>query len=288
MKQILIQLDTDPHPSPFDQIVAYDAGVDAILAYGGVGPDDVPDLVQGAFFTRGPKDLASLAIWVGGSNVSLGEELLAAVERTFFGPFRVSAMLDCDGCNTTAAAGVARLTTALDLAGRRAVIVGAGPVGLRSAVLLRRLGADVAVCGLPADLFGDRPHRRARGLGIAEGLDLPVLEPADGAALAAALDGAAVVLAAAPAGLQVLPQAAWSAIASIEVLADYSATEPAGIEGIAPTADLDEQDGRRVLGALAIGGPKMKVHRACVRRLFEQNDLVLDVDGVYAVAAELL
>ena len=42
------------------------------------------------------------------------------------------------------------------------------------------------------------------------------------------------------------------------------------------------------LGALAIGQPKMKVHKACVRRLFERNDQVLDIDAVYTVARELV
>ena len=48
-------------------------------------------------------------MWVGGSSVGAGEEVLAAVEEAFFGPFRVSAMLDSNGCNTTAATTVARL-----------------------------------------------------------------------------------------------------------------------------------------------------------------------------------
>ena len=63
MKKILIQLDTDEHPSTFDAIVAHDAGVDALLRYGGIEPDVVKGLVQSAFFTRGPKDLASMAVW---------------------------------------------------------------------------------------------------------------------------------------------------------------------------------------------------------------------------------
>jgi methylenetetrahydrofolate/methylenetetrahydromethanopterin dehydrogenase (NADP+) len=50
--------------------------------------------------------------------------------------------------------------------------------------------------------------------------------------------------------------------------------------------DLVEREGKLVLGALAVGGPKMKTHKACVRRLFERNDLVLNIDGVYAVAQE--
>jgi hypothetical protein len=32
----------------------------------------------------------------------------------------------------------------------------------------------------------------------------------------------------------------------------------------------------------------MKVHKACVRRLFESNDQVLDTDAVYGIAKELV
>jgi hypothetical protein len=32
----------------------------------------------------------------------------------------------------------------------------------------------------------------------------------------------------------------------------------------------------------------MKTHKACVDRLFERNDLVLNADGVYAVAREIV
>ena len=71
-------------------------------------------------------------------------------------------------------------------------------------------------------------------------------------------------------------------------LADYNAAEPLGIEGVEAGDDLVERDGTLVLGALAIGGKKMKTHKACVRRLFERSDLVLNADGVYAVAKEIV
>ena len=74
----------------------------------------------------------------------------------------------------------------------------------------------------------------------------------------------------------------------IELLADYNAAEPLGIEGTKATDDLADYDGKLVLGALAIGGPKMKVHKACIRRLFETNDQILDTDAVYEVAKELV
>jgi methylenetetrahydrofolate/methylenetetrahydromethanopterin dehydrogenase (NADP+) len=288
VKKILIQLDTDEHPSTFDSIVAHDADVDDLLRYGGIAPDVVRGLVQSAFFTRGPRDLSTLAVWIGGSSVGAGEEVLAEVEKAFFGPFRVSAMLDSNGCNTTAATSVARLAKEIDLKGRRAVVVGAGAVGLRAAKLLIDEGCDVTVSGIPAARFGDQSYRRARGLTVAEERGMKIVEPADDEELKKVLEGASLVLAAGPAGVEVLPAAIWREIDSIEVLADFNAAEPLGIEDTDAQDDLEEYDGKRVLGALAIGGPKMKVHKACVRRLFESNDVILDVDGVYEIAKGLV
>ena len=287
MKKILIQLDTDEHPSTFDAIVAQDAGVDVLLSYGGIEPDVVRGLVQSAFFTRGPDDLSNTAIWVGGSSVGAGEQVLEQVQEAFFGPFRVSAMLDSNGCNTTAATTVARLANEMDLKGRRVVIVGAGAVGLRAAAILIDEGCDVTVSGIPASRFGDKPYRRARGLGVAEERGMQIAEPQDDDELAKLLDGATLVLAAGPAGVQLLPAALWRGVDSIEVLADFNAAEPLGIEDTEAQDDFAERDGKRVLGALAIGGPKMKVHKACVKRLFESNDVILDVDGVYEIAKGL-
>ena len=104
----------------------------------------------------------------------------------------------------------------------------------------------------------------------------------------AALEGATIVLAAGPAGVEVLRREAWSANPTIELLVDYNAAEPLGIEGIEAGDDLVDRDGKLVLGALGVGGKKMKTHKACVRRLFERSDLVLDADGVYGVALEIV
>ena len=88
------------------------------------------------------------------------------------------------------------------------------------------------------------------------------------------------------------PAAPFAAVSSLVKLPDFlpgmgqlfvdPATLPAG-----PFLAYDH-DGKLVLGALAIGGPKMKVHKTCVRRLFESNDQVLDTDAVYAIAKELV
>jgi hypothetical protein len=287
VKKVLLQLDTDPHPSPFDAIVAHDAGIDVLLSHGSVTPDAVRDLVQGAFFTRGPGD-PSLAVWVGGSDVRAGEEILDKVQATFFGPFQVSAMLDSDGCNTTAATAIAMIATDRDLNGLRAVILGVGPVGLRSAALLAQEGCEVLATSIPGDVLDIDSYRRPRGLAAAEELGIDVREPADRAEMEAALEDANIVLASGPAGVEVIRNEAWSTNPTIEVLADYNAAEPLGIEGIEAGDDLVEREGKLVLGALGIGGKKMKTHKACVRRLFERSDLVLNADGVYAVAKEIV
>jgi methylenetetrahydrofolate/methylenetetrahydromethanopterin dehydrogenase (NADP+) len=289
VKKVLLQLDTDQHPSPFDAIVAHDADVDVLLSHERVKPEEVRGLVQDAFFTRGVDDLGTMAVWVGGRHVATGEEVFAEVQKAFFGPFRVSVMLDSNGCNTTAATTIARIAKARSLDGNRAVVLGLGAVGLRSATLLQQEGCGVTVASLPADLFGDdRPYRRPRGLSVAEELGLDIREPSDRSELEATLDGAQIVLAAGPAGVEVLRRDAWAAAESVELLADYNAAEPLGIEGTKATDDLADYDGKLVLGALAIGGPKMKVHKTCIRRLFESNDQVLDTDAVYAIAKELV
>ncbi|HEY6776271.1 MAG TPA: methylene-tetrahydromethanopterin dehydrogenase N-terminal domain-containing protein [Thermoleophilaceae bacterium] len=287
MKKVLLQLDTDQHPSPFDAIVAQDAGVDVLLSHGSVTPEDVRDLVQGAFFTRAPGD-SSMAVWVGGSDVGEGEKLLDEVQATYFGPFRVSTMLDSDGCNTTAATAVAMIAKDRDLRGRRAVILGVGPVGLRSATLLAQEGSEVLATSIPADVLGTDSYRRPRGLAAAERLGIDAREVADRAEMEAALEGANIVLAAGPAGVEVLRKEVWSASPTVEVLADYNAAEPLGIEGVEAQDELVEREGKLVLGALGVGGKKMKTHKACVRRLFERNDLVFNADGVYTVAKEIV
>jgi methylenetetrahydrofolate/methylenetetrahydromethanopterin dehydrogenase (NADP+) len=289
VKKVLLQLDTDEHPSAFDAIVAHDADVDVLLSYGGVKAESARELAQDAFFTRGPGDLNTIAVWVGGTSVSAGEAVLAEVRKAFFGPFQVSVMLDSNGCNTTAATTIARIAKARSLSGERAVVLGLGAVGLRSAVLLGNEGCEATVAALPPDLFGDdRPYRPPRGLDAARELGLEVREPADRGELEALLDGAQIVLSAGPAGVQVLRRDFWTQHPTIELLADYNAADPLGLEGTKATDDLADHDGKLVLGALAIGGPKMKVHKACVRRLFESNDQVLDTDAVYTIAKELV
>src|SRR2546429_173086 len=190
MRKLLLELDSSRLPSVFDRVVAYDAGADEVMSYGGITEPDVRDLIHGCIFTRGPKDLKNTAVFVGGADIGVGEQLLAAAPQAMFKPFTVSAMLDSNGSNTTAVAA----------GGERKGAAGGGVCGKRVPVGARSGAGGVRGAGLFAT---------------------------------------------------------------------------AG-EGVA------------CFGALAIGNLKMKVHKACIGRLFERNDLVLDAETIADVARELM
>jgi hypothetical protein len=286
MRKLLLHLDSSPLASVFDRIVAYDGGADEVLSYPGVGVDAVRDLVHGAIFTRGPKDLHNTAIFIGGTDMSAGEQLLDAVQQTFFGQMRVSVMLDSNGSNTTAVAAVARLMqTVGDVRGRRAVVVaGTGPVGTRAAGLLSRAGANVAITSRHADEASRvATHIRERFGGAVEAIVV-----ADPSQLASALGGAELLLNAGPAGVQLVPRAAWTAVRSLRVVVDLNAVPPLGIEGVEVTESGTDRNGVKAFGALGVGNFKMKVHKRCIAKLFERNDVVLDAESIGEVARELM
>ena len=284
VRKLLLQLDSSPHPSVFDRVVALDAGADDVMSYGGITPAAVRDLVHGCIFTRGPKDLRNTAIFVGGTDMAAGEQLLAAVQKAFFGPMRVSVMLDSNGSNTTAAAAVAKLQQASgSLTGQRAVVTaGTGPVGLRAAGLLARAGAEVVVTS-----------RRAVDRAVADGLmkrfggRVQTAAMADASQARDVLEGAGVLLNAGPAGVQLVPKAAWSGRGGLRAIADVNAVPPAGVEGVEVRDDGADRDGVAVFGALGVGGLKMKIHRACIERLFARNDAVFDAETIADIAREL-
>jgi hypothetical protein len=284
MKKLLLQLDSSRLPSVFDRVVAYDGGADEVMSYGGVTEDAVRDLVHGAIFTRGPRDLRNTAIFIGGTDMSAGERLLAAVRKAFFGPLRVSVMLDSNGSNTTAVAAVAKLRQAAgDVQGLRAVIAaGTGPVGVRAAGLLAHAGADVVLTSRKPGHAALLDQIQKRFGGTVSAVTLT-----DTSQAADVLEGAALLLTTGPPGVCLVQRSAWAGRSGLRAAADLNAVPPAGIEGVEVMDDGAERDGARVFGAIGVGGLKMKIHKACIARLFERNDLVLDAETIAEVAREL-
>ena len=281
MKKLLYQLDTDALPAVFDNVVAFDGGADHVGAYGGVTSENVGSLVEGAIFTRGPADKRSTAIFIGGSDLLAGEALLAAVKAKFFAKFRVSLMVDCNGSNTTAAAAVALLGQSVPLAGKRVVLLGgSGPVGQRAAILLSREKALVHMVGRRLDVV----QRVCTSLGSRFDCEVKALAAATPAERNAAIEGAHIVLATGAAGVTLLEQPAWQESATLQAVADANASPPAGIDGVQMSDRGRPSHGKLLFGPLGIGALKLAVHRACIGRLFERNDLVLDIEEIYSVA----
>ncbi len=285
MKKLLYQFDTDALPAVFDNVVGYDGGADHISAYGAVTAGNVGGLVEGAIFTRSPKDKKNTAIFIGGSNMAEGQALLAAVRKKFFAKFRVSVMFDCNGSNTTAAAAVAWLSHGRSLAGKRAVVLGGtGPVGQRAAALLAREGASVAITGRKLEVV----QAACASIKSRFGADVAAIAAPTHVERGAAIDGVQIVLATGAAGITLLHEQQWRDSPSLELLADANASPPAGIEGVAMSDRGTLNHGKILFGPLGFGALKLSLHRACIARLFEQNDLLLDAEEIYALAKTMV
>lgn len=284
MKKLLYHFDTDLVPSVFDSVVAYDGGADHVTQYAGIHEDNCSKLVEGAIYTRAPKHKKNTAIFIGGSDLAAGQSLLEAVQRNFFQNFRVSVMLDSSGCNTTAAASVALISRTTSLQDKIAVVLaGTGPVGQRVAMLLAQSGAKVRLTSRKQERSIAACSEMAKRFGVS----LEPIEASDTNSITAALEGAQVVFGAGKAGIQLLEASHWQQHATIEVLADVNTSGSPGFEGILMTDHDMERFGKRIFGGLGIGALKLKLHRACVEKLFASNDHVLDADMIYEIALDM-
>ena len=284
MKKILLQLDCDSFPSVFDAVTAYDAGVDVVLQYGNVTKDNVRDLVYGVMFTRGGEKLKSSAIFIGGSNVSKAEEILEVVKNTFFGNVRNSVMFDPSGCNTTAASAVAKMSKHVDIKGEKVVVLaGTGPVGQRAAALFALEGAQVVLTSRSMD----RAKKAVDEIKRRFGFDITPAAAFDEDSTRRVLEGAVAALCTGAPGVTLIPEKIWKTNPTLKVLGDVNAVPPLGIECMKSSFDGENIEGKILFGSSGIGGLKMKVHRACVERLFERNDQVFDAEAIFDVAKEL-
>jgi len=285
LSKILLCLDTDPQPSVFDAVVAIDAGADQLLRHGSVKPDGVRGLVYGAMFTRGPADLKNTAIFIGGADVAAGEQLLAKTRECFFGPMRVSVMLDSNGANTTAAAAVLCARKHVPLANQTvSVLAATGSVGRRVVRLLARERAHVRVAS----------RQLAKAQQVCDELRQVIpdaqLEPqgtTDETSLSKSLEDAVVVIAAGAPSVELLPENVRRECKQLKVAIDLNAVPPTGIAGIQPHDKAADHNGQICYGAIGVGGLKMKLHKAAIRRLFELNDVVLDAEQIHELGGQL-
>lgn len=286
MRKLLLQLDSSRLPSVFDQVIGFDGGADQIMSYGGVTPEDVRDLVHGCIFTRAPKDLRHTAIWIGGNNMSQGEQLLAMAVDAMFEPLTVSVMLDSNGSNTTAVAAVVKIEQALgNLKGRKVVVLaGTGPVGQRAAGLLARDGANVTITSRKPE----QGEKARQFISARFNVQVEATTMADPARVAEVLEGVEVLLNSGPAGVQMVPKASWMAQKTLKAAVDLNAVPPLGIEGMDVNDAGVVREGVTCFGAFGVGNFKTKLHKRCIGRLFESNNLVLDAEAIADIAREMV
>lgn len=285
MKKILIQLDTDDQYSAFDRVVAIDSGVDEIMSYANVNPENVEALVHGAIFTRKPDDLNNTAIFIGGSKVEAGEKVLAKIKETFFGPMQVSVMIDSNGSNTTAAAAVKCAANHLDFKATEALILGGtGPVGHRCAQILAAQGATVRI----ASRSEERAQETCAEIRQAVPDGKVVACEFSDEGIAAAVDGVNLIIAAGAAGVQFLASDELEGIETLKVAIDVNAVPPVGLQGIDPSSKAIEMTGFTTYGAIGVGGLKMKTHRSAIEKLFVSNDQILNTSEIYSIACSMV
>jgi methylenetetrahydrofolate/methylenetetrahydromethanopterin dehydrogenase (NADP+) len=285
MEKLLFHFDSDDYASSFDAVAAYDGGADHVIQYAKAQIEGIAPLIDGVIFTRPPKQKQYSAIFISGSDMVKGEAIFKGVKQKFFSNFRVSIMLDSNGCNTTAAAGVARITQAMAIAGKKAVVLaGTGPVGQRAAAMLALEGAHVTVTSRQMQ----RAEQVCRHLEELYKVKTVPFEVKDKATTVSSLAGAQIVFAAGKMGIQLMEEDDWRENASIEIMADVNTTPPLGIQGIEMTDKGENRDGKIIFGGLGIGNLKLRIHRACIGKLFERNDLVLDAQEILAIAKQMV
>jgi len=284
MKKLLFQFDTDANPSVFDTVVGYDGGADHVIGYGNINPDNVGALVDGAIFTRAPKEKKNTAIFIGGSNMDAGQQLLLAVQQHFFPGFQVSVMLDSNGSNTTAAAAVAKLAGSRSLAGKKAVVLaGTGPVGQRAAAMMALEGAQVSITS--RHLFN--AEKACFAMKQRFNVELTPVEANDFESRAAAIKDAHIVLSTGAAGVELLKPEHWQQHPYLEMLADANATPPVGIGGTDVMDKGQLRNGKIIWGAIGFGTLKLALHRACIAKLFESNKQIFDAEIIFELAKQM-
>ncbi|MBT4663593.1 MAG: methylenetetrahydrofolate dehydrogenase [Methylococcales bacterium] len=284
MKKLLFQFDTDTTPSVFDTVVAYDADVDHVIAYGGLTPETIKPQVEGCIFTRAPKDKKNTAIFVGGSQMTSGQLLFNSIQQQFFANFRVSIMLDSNGSNTTAAAGVAKLTCSGSLKNKNAVVLaGTGPVGQRAAAMLAQEGAHVSITSRSFD----KAQKACQAINTRFNVTVNPIEATDNIARAKAIAQTHIVFAAGAANIQLLEEAHWKDNPTIELIADANASPPIGVGGTDMMDRGLNRHGKIIWGSIGFGTLKLALHKACINQLFESNDQVLDAEEIFRLAKSM-
>lgn len=271
---ILFFLDTDKRASPFDICMAYDAGFSVVVPYEDVTPEEAKRIVQDAIFSRDPKGIKRTCFFVGGKDMEKAEEVLKVVRESMFPPFQANTIIDPAGAYTTAAAMVAKVEDAIakaklgNIKDKRVAIFGTGAVGRVAAILLAKLGCQVAIVSPNPDRKdGDEYVVKLSALlcekyGVeVKGIFAPTPEKK-----VEVINNADVVLCASVAGVRIITKDMLDQVKFVKVIADVNAVPPLGVEGMKLDDDLREfAPGIFGIGPLTIGRLKYKLEREILK-----------------------
>jgi methylene-tetrahydromethanopterin dehydrogenase len=288
MKNILIYFDMDKRPSPFDILFAYDVGFDIVLPFSGVTVEEITPLVQDAMFPRGPKGATYTTIFFGGSDLDAVEKMAKKAKKTMFPPFQLSIALDPKGAHTTSSAIVAKVLEALAVKGetlegkKAAVLGGCGRVGRVTSRILAQEGVKVVCLDIVEEVIAIASKTAEMTGGKVAGVVAASPEE-----IVSAAKDCEIVIAAGPAGVELVPEEFVPRLEKCLVAADVNAVPPAGIAGIKAKYDKKEQNGILTIGALAIGNLRNKIEAKILQTAMESEGAFLDYTNGFEFAKEL-
>lgn len=293
---ILHMLTPAANMSPFDVNMAVDAGYDHVFTYANVALEDVANLTQDAIFSRGPKGVKRTALFMGGREVGLAQDMLKAAKKAMVPPFEVSVFADPSGAFTTAGAMVACAASALTkvhgttLDGKRVVVLaGTGPVGMVAAVLAAQAGAATLITSHSSL---ERAQRVAEEIRTRYQVNVASAVVKNAQDKHAIVGDAHAVLACGKAGVQLLDAADLAQAKNLLVAADVNAVPPEGIAGIGVMDNakaLAAASGKAVgIGALAIGNVKYQTQKGLLEAMrAAEKPRYLDFRDAYEIAKTL-
>jgi methylene-tetrahydromethanopterin dehydrogenase len=218
-------------------------------------------------------------VFIGGKDISLAIDMMAAARKAMVTPFDISVFADPGGSYTTAAAMVACVERVLKrqygrgLKGLRVAVFGAtGVVGFVSGIIAAREGAHVRM------VAHDMLDPLMQSAAMAKEIFSAELHPVEGQseqAKAKIVRESDVIFSCGPAGVNIISRKLLARAPNLLVAADVNAVLP-GCSTLG-------------VGALAIGDVKYKTQAGLFKRMLEaKKPLAIDFRDAFALAREIV
>jgi len=293
-KRILYFLTPGENISPFDVTLAADAGFDMVVPLTKIEAKNAAAVIQDAIFCRPPKRFNDTGIFIGGRDVHMATDMFQSAKKAMVPPFEVGVFADPNGAYTTSASVVALVAKVLkehhnmDLNGRNVAVFGTGPVGICTAILAAKQGANVKIC----QLLADDDKRSAQLFCQRYEADVEWVSALTNEEKTSEVADSEVIICAARAGVRILEGSLKNA-KNLLAVADTNAVPPSGVIGVGlhdMGAPIEYAHGTfRSIGPLAIGNLKYKVQFGLFEEIQKSSKAALiDFPEAYAFALSLL